>query len=226
MKKALTLVAKLSLVFLIFLVLFSSCVPQKKIKYLQREQEKDTTSLIHSNKRDSDYKIQPKDNLYIRVFALDEKAFMFFNKQSGSSSYNDYANDASIYLNSYDVNSEGYIDFPIVGKVFVKDLTVYQAKEVLQKMIGEYLKETTVVVKTVNFRVTMVGEVMRPGQFTVYKDAINIFEAISIAGDMTEFANRGRVAVIRQVNGGVAGALPRFEQRQNTLIGILLSATE
>jgi polysaccharide export outer membrane protein len=202
MKKALTLVAKLSLVYLIFLVLFSSCVPQKKIKYLQREQAKDTTSLIHSNNRDADYKIQPKDNLYIRVFALDEKAFMFFNKQSGSSSYNDYANDASIYLNSYDVNSEGYIDFPIVGKVYVKDLTVIQIKDVLQQMIGEYLKETTVVVKTVNFRITMVGEVMRTGQFTIYKDDINLFEAISLAGDLTEFANRNRVALIRQVNGG------------------------
>lgn len=202
MKKALTLVAKLSLVYLIFLVLFSSCVPQKKIKYLQREQAKDTTSLIHSNKRDADYKIQPKDNLYIRVYALDEKAFMFFNKQSGSSSYNDFANDASVYLNSYDVNSEGYIDFPIVGKVYVKDLTVFQIKEVLQQMIGEYLKETTVVVKTVNFRITLVGEVMRTGQFNIYKDDFNLFEAISLAGDLTEFANRNRVALIRQVNGG------------------------
>jgi polysaccharide export outer membrane protein len=202
MKNTFTPVTTPALIFLLFTVLLSSCVPQKKIKYLQKEQTKDTTSLIYSNKRNADYKIQPKDNLYIRVFALDEKAFMFFNKQSGSSSYNDYANDASIYLNSYDVNSEGYIDFPIVGKVYVKDLTVNQIKEVLQQMIGEYLKETTVVVKTVNFRITMVGEIMRPGQFTIYKDDLNLFEAISLAGDMTEFANRTKVAVIRQVNGG------------------------
>jgi polysaccharide export outer membrane protein len=202
MKQLLTLVTKPALVSLLLMVLFSSCVPQKKIKYLQKEQEKDTASFIHANKRNSEYKIQVKDNLYIRVFALDEKAFQFFNKQSGTNSYNDFANDASIYLNSYSVNAEGNIDFPIVGKVYVKDLTVDQIKTILQQLIGEYLKEITVVVKTVNFRVTLVGEVMRPGEFTIYKDDINVFEAISLAGDLTEFANRNRVALIRQVNGG------------------------
>ncbi|MCX6304606.1 MAG: polysaccharide biosynthesis/export family protein [Bacteroidetes bacterium] len=201
MKNILTLVTKSALVSLFFALLLSSCVPQKKIKYLQKIQEKDTAN-FHANKRNADYKIQVKDNLYIRVFALDEKAFLFFNKQSGSNSYNDFANDASIYLNSYSVNSDGNIDFPIVGKVLVKDLTVDQVKTILQQLIGEYLKETTVVVKTVNFRVTMVGEVMRPGEFTIYKDDLNVFEAISLAGDMTEFANRSRIALIRQEPGG------------------------
>jgi polysaccharide export outer membrane protein len=202
MKQLLTGVTKLALVSLLLTALFSSCVSQKKIKYLQKEQDKDTTSILRSNTRNADYKIQVKDNLYIRVFALDEKAFLFFNKQSGSNSYNDFANDASIYLNSYSVGSDGNIDFPIVGKVYVKDLTVFQIRTILQELIGEYLKETTVVVKTVNFRVTLVGEVNRPGEFTIYKDDINLFEAISLAGDMTEFANRNRVALIRQVNGG------------------------
>lgn len=164
-------------------------------------QEKDTTSL-YSNKRDADYKIQVKDNLYIRVFSLDEKAYFFFNKQSGTGTYNDFANDASIYLNSYDVNSEGNIIFPIIGKVYVKDLTVEQLKIILEEKINEYLKETIVVVKMVNFKVTLVGEVMRPGEFSVYKNDMNIFEAISLAGDMTEFANRHKVALIRQVRGG------------------------
>ena len=202
MKKVFTPVTKSVFVFLFFAVLLSSCVPQKKIKYLQKQQAKDTTSSLHVNKRAADYKIQAKDNLYVRVYALDEKAYLFFNKQSGSSSFNDFANDASIYLNSYDVNEEGYIDFPIVGKVLVKGLTVFQARTVLQEMIGEYLKETTVVVKMVNFKVTMLGELMRPGQFTIYKDDINIFEALSMAGDMNEFANRNKVAVIRQTYGG------------------------
>ena len=202
MKRLITLAAKFTIFSVILAVLFSSCVPQKKIKYLQKQQEKDTTSFISASKRNADYKIQVKDNLYVRVFALDEKAFSFFNKQSGTNSYNDYANDASIYLNSYSVTSDGTIDFPIVGKVYVKDLTVDQIKTILQQLVGEYLKEITVVVKTVNFRVTMVGEVMRPGEFTIYKDELNIFEAISLAGDMTEFANRNRVALIRQVEGG------------------------
>jgi len=201
MEKFDTLIIRPALFCLIIAVLLSSCVPQKKIKYLQRLQEKDTASL-NPNKRNADYKIHVKDNLYIRVFALDEKAFFFFNKQSGASSFNDFANDASIYLNSYSVNADGNIDFPIVGMIHVRDLTVDQVKAILQKQISEYLKETTVVVKMVNFRVTLVGELFRPGEFTIYKDDLNVFEAISLAGDMTEYANRGRVALIRQVNGG------------------------
>jgi polysaccharide export outer membrane protein len=201
MKQLLTLVMKSALMTILLAVFLSSCVPQKKIKYLQKEQSKDTAS-FNARKRNADYKIQARDNLYIRVFALDEKAFLFFNKQSGTGSYNDYANDASIYLNSYSVNSDGNIDFPIVGKVYVRDLTVDQVKTLLQQLIGEYLKEITVVVKMVNFRVTMLGEVYKPGEFTIYKDELNVFEAISMAGDMTEFANRNRVALIRQAEGG------------------------
>jgi polysaccharide export outer membrane protein len=182
-------------------LLFSSCVPQKKIKYLQKQQASDTTS-FNPNKRENDYKLQVKDNLYIRVFALDEKSFFFFNKQSGTGSYNDFANDASIYLNSYNVTADGNIDFPIVGKVYVLGMTAIQIQNVLQKLIGEYLKDITVVVKTVNFKITLIGEVMRPGQFTIYKDDLNLFEAIAMGGDMSEFANRNRVALVRQVPGG------------------------
>jgi polysaccharide export outer membrane protein len=201
MKNIFTLVSKPALIYILIAVLLGSCVPQKKIKYLQKQQAKDTTSIL-PNKRNVDYKIQIKDYLYIRVFALDEKAFIFFNKQSGSNSYNDFANDASIYLNGYSVNSDGYIDFPIIGKVYVKALTVDQVKDILQKMIGEYLTEVTVVVKMVNFRVTMIGEVVKPGEFTIYKDDLNLFEALALAGDLTEFANRTKVALIRQVVGG------------------------
>ncbi len=186
---------------LITVLMLASCVPQKRIKYLQSEQEKDTAS-FNPRKRTADYRIQVRDNLYVRVYTLDDKASQFFNKMSGTSSFNDYANDASIYLNSYTVNPDGFIDFPVVGKVEVKGKTVDQVKEILTGLIGEYLKETTVVVKMVNFRVTIVGEVAKPGQFTIYKDEINLFDAIAQAGDMTEWANRNKVALIRQEPGG------------------------
>lgn len=201
MKHSLSRALTLASILITCIALFSSCVPQKKIKYLQKKQESDTVA-FHANKHDVDYKVQPKDNIYIRVFALDEKAYSFFNKQSMTNSFNDYASDASIYLNSYSVTNEGNIDFPIVGKVYVKDLTIEQIKTILQQLISEYLKEITVVVKMVNFRVSVVGEVVRPGEFTIYKDDLNLFEAVALAGDMAEFANRGKVALIRQTKGG------------------------
>jgi len=201
MRQSIRRAANLATLFIVISILFSSCISQKKIKYLQKQQEQDTTS-FHANKRNTDYKLQSKDNLYIRVFALDEKAYNFFNKQSGSNALNDYATDATIYLNSYVVNSEGNIDFPIIGKVYVRDLTVEQIKTILQQLIGEYLKEITVVVKIVNFKIAILGEVYKPGEFTIYKDDLNIFEAISFSGDISEFGNRNKVAVIRQAKGG------------------------
>ena len=201
MKQSRKLIAIFALIFLVFAILFASCVSQKKINYLQKKQELDTAS-FHARNQNPDYKIQPRDNLFIRVFTLDEKALLFFNKQSGTNSYNDYANDASIYLNSYSVSSDGNIDFPIIGKVYVKELTIDQIKTIIQEKVNEYLKETTVVVKMVNFRVTLVGEIVKPGEFTIYKDDINVFEALAMAGDMTEFANRNRVALIRKTKEG------------------------
>jgi len=184
----------------LLLLLFASCVPQKKIKYLQTMQEEDTIS-AYINKRPLDYKIQPNDNLYIRIFSLDEKTYLFFNMVSASS-YNTYTTDASIYLNSYSVDKRGFIDFPIVGRVEVKDLTVEQVKDVLQKKVDEYLTETMVVVKMVNFNITILGEVARPGQLKIYQDEINIFEALSMAGDLTDFANRKKIALVRQTPAG------------------------
>ena len=202
MKQTSKLLNKAALFFLLITIVFSSCVPQKKILYLQKQQEKDTAS-AYSHKHPPDYKIQPRDNVYIKLFTLDEKSNLFFNKQSGSNSgYNDYANDASIYLSSYSVSPEGYIDFPVVGKVMIKDLTVSQVKDVLQKLVDEYLKETVVVVKMVNFKITMVGEVNHPGEFTIYADKINFFEAVSLANDLTEYANRNNIILIRATANG------------------------
>ncbi|MEI7491457.1 MAG: polysaccharide biosynthesis/export family protein [Bacteroidota bacterium] len=201
MKHTLKMLTRAAFLLLSITIIFSSCVPQKKILYLQKQQEKDTASQ-YTHKHPPDYRIQPRDNVYIKLFTLDEKSNQFFNKQSGSSNYNDYANDASIYLNSYSVSPDGYIDFPVVGRIMIKDLTVSQVKDVLQKMVDEYLKETVVVVKMVNFKITILGEVVRPGEFTIYADKINFFEAISLANDITEFGNRSKVHLIRQTPGG------------------------
>ena len=193
------LYGKLMLLFVV-IALLSSCVTQKQVKYLQKKQKEDTTTSF-SNSRIADYKIQSNDNLYIKVYSMDEKTYLFFNKQSQGSYANDYGSDAMIYLNSYNVDDSGYISFPLIGKLFVRDLTLYQTKTLIETMVNEYLKETSVVVKMVNFKITVVGEVAKPGEIKVYQDKINIFEFLSLAGDLTEFADRGKVALIRQTKG-------------------------
>lgn len=193
---------KLLVVSSIVIFLITSCISQKKILYLQKQSENDTTS-EYINKLDLQYKVQPKDNLFIKINSLDEKTYQFFNKQGGTSGYlNDFNSDASIYLNSYSVNEEGNIDLPILGKIRVKGLTITEIKDTIQKHIDEYLKQTTVTVKLVNFNITVIGEVSRPGEFKIYQDRINLFEAISLAGDMSDYANRSQVQLIRQTRSG------------------------
>jgi polysaccharide export outer membrane protein len=202
MKHSITAIIRLSLFFVVFVAIFTSCVPQSKIKYLQKKQESDTTSgqLVKNEKI---YLIQTRDNLYIRVYSLDPNASLYFNKQGGgNNSFNDYANDASIYLNSYSVDDEGNIEFPILGKVQVKGKTVKEIQEILMRLVSDYMKEVAIVVKLVNFKVTILGEVGRPGEFSFYQNQVNLFEAVSVAGDMTEFANRSEVALIRKTKNG------------------------
>jgi len=186
----------------VILVIFNSCVTQKQVRYLQQKQQNDT-NLSYKNLRSSDYKIQPHDNLYIRIFNLDEKSYLFFNRQSSiTNSLSSEYTDAALYLDSYVVNDSGYIDFPLIGKIFMKDLAIDQAKNMMQSLINEYLKDVTVTVKLVSFNITILGEVKIPGTRKVLQDKVNIFEAISLAGDLTEYANRHKVALIRQTKTG------------------------
>lgn len=168
--------------------------------YLQVKNETDTLTTFQ-NERKIEYRVQPGDNLYIRVVTLDEKTTVLLNPLSAQGTQN-INNDASVYLNSYNVNEAGYLDFPMVGEFKVHNMSVEEIKEKLQEKLTTYLKEFIVIVKLVNFNITMLGEVNRPGQYKIYQDNINIFEAVSMASDLTDFANRNKVAIIRQTETG------------------------
>lgn len=192
---------QLTFVTLIGSMLLFSCVPQRKMMYLQGTNKGDTTSQF-INERSTTYLIQPGDNLYIKVVSLDEKTATLFNPLERSTGGGQNINDQGIYLNSYTVSNEGNIEFPMAGKIYVQNLSVEQTKEKIQRVLDEYLKETVLIVKMVNFNLTVLGEVKRPGQYKVYQSEINIFEALAMAGDLTEFADREVVQIIRQTKNG------------------------
>lgn len=190
-------------IYLILVLLFaSSCVPIKRIKYFQQEIAKgDTLRTVFEHRKMPEYKIQPGDNLYIRVNSPLSGTENIFSLDDDYRASN-YYNDVGIYLNSYRVNDAGFIDFPYVGKVFLKDLTIEQARELLQSIVDEYIKGTTVIVRLAIFKVTILGEVMRPGEYSVYQNKFNIFDAIALAGDMTTFARRNKVYLVRETKTG------------------------
>ena len=202
MRNRLPLFFRLIFVFILSAYLFSSCVPIKRIEYLQQKVEKEDSLRSHFfNKGNEAYHIQPGDNLYIKVNSALAKSENFFSGEDISRSSN-YYNDAGIYLNSYAVSDSGYVDFPFVGKIYVKELSLEQAKDLIQGIVDDYLKETTVIVKLAIFKVTVIGEVYRPGTVTIYQNKLNIFELISMAGDMTSFAKRDKIYLVRETQEG------------------------
>lgn len=180
---------------------FSSCVPQEKMLFLKEaKMQSEVLSENYVNDRSVNYKLQPGDNLYIRALnVLDEKNASMFN---GDNSNRTVTSDAGVYLQSYNVDENGCIEMPLVGVVEVKNLTVEEAKDKLQTAINQYISGTTLIVKLSNFNITLTGEVHKPGMYKVYQSQINIFEALSMAGNVTTFAKNDEVKIIRQTDDG------------------------
>ncbi len=206
-------IKNLNIGMIIIILLITSCIPQKRMVYLQDKNPEDTLTKFFREKV-PEYRIQPGDNLYIKVHSLDENTFSFFNTTSTQNQ--SQFSDIAVYLNSYVVNDLGFIDFPFVGEIEVQKLTINETKDLIQEIINKYLIETTITVKLVNYKITMVGEVKQPGEYSIYQDNINIFEAISLAGDLTDYANRNEVSLVRQTKNGAV--IQRIDLTDNKIL--------
>jgi polysaccharide export outer membrane protein len=137
--------------------------------------------------------------LYAKVVSLDQKSNEIFATIAGSAAgnYNMNITDQNLYLTSYLVNDSGYIDFPLLGRFFVKDRTVEEVQQLLTKSVSEIIVGSSVVVKLVMYNISLLGEVKNPGKISIYNNRINIFEALALANDITAYGNRSKVQVIR-----------------------------
>ncbi len=176
-------------------IFLASCVPQKKIIYLQSQSDDDSINTF-VNERKLDYKVQPGDNLYIKINSLEERSTAYFN-QGG-----EVTGGSNLYLTSYLVSDSGYFNFPSLGFLYVKDMTAEEIQDDIEQRLEEYLKDPVVIVRLASFRITLLGEFNSPGKYDVYQNNINIFEAVSMGGDLTDFAKRNRIAIIRQTGNG------------------------
>jgi polysaccharide biosynthesis/export protein len=199
MKRTRDIFIKTGLLLFLAAILLSSCVPMKRIRYLQDPKNEKEAKTDFKKPKPVEYLVHRGDNLYIRVNSLDEKR----NNFNVAGDMNNYYSESAIYLNSYTVNDSGFVEFPLIGKVQVNNLTIEQIQRELQAKVNDYVKNTVVIVKLANFRVSMLGEFKQPGKYVIYQDKINIFEAIAMAGDVTDFAKRDKVLLLRQSEKGV-----------------------
>jgi polysaccharide biosynthesis/export protein len=189
----------------VVVICFSSCVPNKRYVYLQKSDvnkkdlPKDT--IVRAYKfEDFNYRIQPEDILSIRFESLTPKELDFLAKENGvaGQAMNSQANPLLI---GELVDKEGMVPFPVIGKVKVAGLTIYDAQDTIQKIANQYMESAVVKVRLINFRVTILGEVNREGNITLMNNRVSLLEAVGLAGGLTDLADKQNVKLIRQKQG-------------------------
>jgi polysaccharide biosynthesis/export protein len=184
-------------IFSVFLVGLFSCTSQKNYIYLQ--DKGNNNEAINNVKTNSfDYKIKSRDQLYIKTVPIDDPSTTSLNSSTQTSAA---SSGMSTYLNGYDVNDSGFVTLPLIGTVFVKDLTIGECQKTIQEKVNVFLKNTLVIVKLLNFDITVLGEVNNPGTYPIYKNQVNVLEVLGLAGDLTIDGNRKQVQLIRQNDG-------------------------
>jgi polysaccharide export outer membrane protein len=147
------------------------------------------------------YRLKNGDNLYVDIVTSNED-FRNYITSSRSGSTMGAMNSAALYLVSYQVDENGFIHLPFIDSVNVKNKTLLEVREDLIKAFSVYVTDVNVNVKLVNFNVTVLGEVFRPGQHFATSDQLNLYGAIGLAGDLTLYGNRKNVKVMRLMPDG------------------------
>ena len=212
--------------YLIFLSLvgfaLSSCVTARKVNYMQEPDKSiphyaDTLSF-------EDYELRTGDRLYVYVYSLDEKITRMYNAGGGNSGQMRQQMNNATYgsydLYTYLIDEEGYIDFPTIGKQYVKGKTTREVKYQLEKELSTLLQELpgysmiSVEVNIVNRSFSVIGA--QSGRYMINKEKMTIFEALALAGDLGEFNSRKEIKLVREKNG--VTTIKTFDVRSKDIV--------
>ena len=182
---------------LVVMFLLASCQSYKKVPYLQ---DSEVVEQVTQQKNLYDAKIMPKDLLTLVVSCTSPELAVPFNLTVATQNNVTISNTTSQpALQQYLVDNEGKINFPVLGELKVGGLTKKQAESMIVEKLKSYMKETPIVtVRMVNYKISVIGEVARPGTFTISNEKVNLLEALAMAGDMTVWGLRDNVKLIRE----------------------------
>ena len=204
--------------------LLSSCVTSRKVNYMQEPDKyiphyADTLSF-------EDYTLRIGDRLYIYVYSLNEEIMKMYNSGgTNASQMRQQMGQGNTYgsydLYTYLVDQEGNIDFPTIGKIYVRGLTTREVKKKLEEELGTLLSElpggfsmVSVEVNIVNRSFSIIGA--QSGRYTINKEKMTIFEALAMAGDLGEFNSRKEIKLVREKNG--VTTIKTFDARSKDII--------
>ena len=184
------------------LLLLTSCTSYQKIPYLQDFETVNATEELTAM---YDAHIRPKDLLTITVNTTDPEAAAPFNltvQSAANSNLTQWVTQQAA-LQQYLVDNQGNIDFPVLGELHLGGLSMNEAESMIREKLQPFLKETPIVtVRMVNYKISVLGEVAKPGTFIINNEKVNVLEALAMAGDMTIWGLRDNVKLVREEENG------------------------
>lgn len=198
--------------FSILIAIVSSCVTQRDVEYLQT---KENDTITFKEAYIEDYRLKISDELFIQINSLDDVSANIFSGTSAQQSIQmGSMQPYGASLVSYTIDKEGYLHLPVVGSIPVEGKTLAQVSAILKEALTNILNQPVVSVKLVNRYISVLGEVQNPGHFPYSQEKLTIFDAIGLAGDITEYGNRKEVIITRN------------EHEKNTIVKIDLTEPE
>lgn len=191
------MISNTNIYILFSIIFFTNCVSKKKIVYFQNDQ-------INQEQVSNSYNtiLKPDDLLQITVSSADYEASKPFNLPSVSFSTTTDRISAAPQQQNYLIDSNGFIDFPVIGKIKIGGMTRIDAIEFLKnKLDPDYIRNPNINIRIANYSITILGDVNRPGTYTIPNERITILEAIGLAGDLKITAKRHDIKVFREVAG-------------------------
>ena len=179
-------------------LLLNSCVSRKEVVLFENLDQIESQLVIKEN----NIVIQPDDRITIRVNAQEQEAANPFNLTNFLGGANSQLNGGNIELVPYQVDNDGFINMPVLGKVRVVGYSILQLSDKIEELINDYLPDATVTVRFDNFQISVLGEVGSPGTFPIEDDHITLPKALGLAKDVTIYGERNNVLVVRR-NGDV-----------------------
>ena len=180
-------------------IMMTSCVSRQQIAYFQDEPFKEGINDITSN---FELRFKSDDLLTINVSSIDPEVAIPFNLPAVS--YNTtsvISGQGTLKMQTYLIDRSGNIEFPVIGTIKIGGLSRSEANTMMKEKLTEYIKDPIVNIRLANFTITILGEVARPGTFTIQDEKVSLAEALGLAGDLTIYGRRDNVFLIREVDG-------------------------
>lgn len=179
-------------------LLFASCASRESIVYYQDIDQQTRVVGTHNTL------IQPDDLLMIIVSAQNPLAAEAYNLTTNLTvDPNDQSGSARSQQQLYLVDSEGYIDFPVLGRLLIGGKTKEQVSDEMHALIAKDIKDAVINIRLMNYKVTVMGEVNRPGVHKINSERITLPEALSLSGDLTKYGKRDNILITRETTDGI-----------------------